>query len=95
MQRRGYKGTSTLMLPMMMMIITMLAVEMKRVLRVLVTMMNFRTCLHKELRLQCVFRHSIQSCCFIHRARYNDCSFVSCQICAKRNDLSNTLYFVK
>ena len=48
MQRREYQGTSTLMLPMMMMIITMLAVEMKRVLRVLVTMMNFRTCLHKE-----------------------------------------------
>ena len=47
MQRRGYKGTSTLMLPMMMMI-TMLVVEMKRVLRVLVTMMKFRTCLHKE-----------------------------------------------
>ena len=36
------------MLRMMMMIITMLAVEMKRVLRILVTMMNFRICLHKE-----------------------------------------------
>ena len=48
MQRRGYKGTSTLMLPMMIMIITMLAVEMNSVLRVLVTTMNFRTCLHKE-----------------------------------------------
>ena len=48
MQRRGYKGTSTLMLLMMIMIITMLAVEMNRVLRVLVTTMNFRTCLHKE-----------------------------------------------
>ena len=48
MQRRGYKGTSTLMLPMMIMMITMLVVEMKRVLRVWVTMMKFRTCLHKE-----------------------------------------------
>ena len=51
MQRRGYKGTSTLMLPMMMMMmmmITMLVVEMKRVLRVWATMMKFRTCLHKE-----------------------------------------------
>ena len=48
MQRRGYKGTSTLMLPMMMMMITMQVVEMKKVLRVLVTMMKFRTFLHKE-----------------------------------------------
>ena len=48
MQRRGYKGTSTLMLPMMIMMITMPVVEMKRVLRVWVTMMKFRTCLHKE-----------------------------------------------
>ena len=36
-----------LMLPMMMMM-TMMILEMKIVLRVLVTMMRFRTCLHKD-----------------------------------------------
>ena len=37
-----------LMLPIMMMITVMIMVEMKRVLRILVTMMKIRTCLHKE-----------------------------------------------
>ena len=38
-----------LILPMMMMMMTMMMVEMKRVLRHLVTMMKFRTFLHKDI----------------------------------------------
>ena len=36
------------MLLMLLMIIMMMVVEMKRILRILVAMMKFRTCLHTE-----------------------------------------------
>ena len=42
------KGTMMLLMPPMMMMMTMMMGEMKRVLRDLVTMMKFRTFLHKE-----------------------------------------------
>ena len=42
------RGTMMLLMQPMMMMMTMMMVEMKRVLRVLVTMMKFRTFLDKE-----------------------------------------------
>ena len=41
-------GSMMLLMLLMMMITVMIMVEIKRVLRILVTMMKIRTCLHKE-----------------------------------------------